>query len=355
MMEAGINSLAHEPRCRSMPLCVAHRKILLQLLIAPRSDASGAVTGDVECSPSIGDGTAKFAAIVEPLCEFAGRVAVAAMGQCLGDIRATVPIRRTIYVRLVSTVRVVKERPRRQEPALIEREPQRALRHSVVHGREAEQIGLDRKSVVVAQMGKAVIGKGRVEVLALVVDALVNGVQEIRIAPVANSGLFVRCDVRRINRPEWEMEGVATRERPPALCRMAYCAICRDRKISPAGDRIDLAEISGRPGGIHSRIGGEGNAPAPGKVHRPGLVERPDGNAYPDGCKNSGDRPEAAGFHERAQTAHACLLPAKMSRSIGSFRSLIPVAAAIALQTAGGAAVVPVSPIPPGSSSFRIR
>src|SRR5712671_5549332 len=104
MMEAGINSLAHEPRCRSMPLCVAHRKILLHFLVPPRSDAGDAITGDIECSPPIGDGTAKFAAVVEPLCQVAGRVAVAAMGQCLGDICTTVPIRRAIHVRFESTV-----------------------------------------------------------------------------------------------------------------------------------------------------------------------------------------------------------------------------------------------------------
>ena len=57
--------------------------------------------------------------------------------------------------------------------------------------RQAEQIRLDCQGIIVGQIGKAVIGKGGVEVLAVGVNALMDGTQEVRVAPVANSGLFV--------------------------------------------------------------------------------------------------------------------------------------------------------------------
>src|SRR3546814_19073684 len=52
---------------------------------------------------------------------------------------------------------------------------------------------------------------------------------------------------------------------------------------------------------------------------------------------------------------HAGLRPASTSRSTGIRRNRIPVAAAIALAIAGGAAVVGGSPIPPGSSLLLTR
>ena len=51
-----------------------------------------------------------------------------------------------------------------------------------------------------------------------------------------------------------------------------------------------------------------------------------------------------------AETAHAGFLPARTSRSMGNRRSAMPVAAKIALRKAGGPAVAPVSPMPPGAS-----
>src|SRR5205085_3480420 len=56
-----------------------------------------------------------------------------------------------------------------------------------------------------------------------------------------------------------------------------------------------------------------------------------------------------------SEAAHACFLPASTPRSIGRWRSGIPVAAYTALQIAGGAVVAPVSPIPPGGSPLLMR
>src|SRR5258705_5138768 len=136
---------------------------------------------------------------------------------------------------------------------------------------------------------------------------------------------------------------------------MAHNAIRREGEILSARDGIGLPKLGRQTGGIRARISSQGNAPSAGEIHRARFVEHPARSAQQDGYANSRNGPETSGCQERARTAHACLLPARMSRSIGSLRNLIPVAAAIALQTAGGPAVVPVSPIPPGDSSFRIR
>src|SRR5262249_56242302 len=51
-----------------------------------------------------------------------------------------------------------------------------------------------------------------------------------------------------------------------------------------------------------------------------------------------------------APAAHAFFLPARRSRSIGSRCRAMPVAARMALRSAGGPPFAPVSPMPPGGS-----
>jgi hypothetical protein len=68
-----------------------------------------------------------------------------------------------------------------------------------------------------------------------------------------------------------------------------------------------------------------------------------------------GDRYLLAKPINAAAAAHAGFFRASTSRSTGSRRNLMPVAANSALHSAGGAAVVPVSPIPPGASPLLMR
>src|SRR6516165_7231814 len=84
---------------------------------------------------------------------------------------------------------------------------------------------------------------------------------------------------------------------------------------------------------------------AAGKGHRAGNEGAPE----IDADRNQDDRGDDNGGSTVAHGAYA-LLTASAARSTGSRRSATPVAALIALRSAGGPAVAPVSPMPPGSS-----
>src|SRR5258706_8574292 len=146
------------------------------------------------------------------------------------------------------------------------------------------------------------------------------------------------------------MEGKAAGEGPAARCGVAWSTIGSDREISSPRDEAGLAQLGRHAGGIRARIHRQGNAPPAGEIHRAGLEKHPARDHQYDRGNDGGGEQKSSAY--RTCRAHADFLPAKISRSIGSLRSLIPVAAKMALQTAGGAAVVPVSPIPPGASSL---
>src|SRR5258706_13590441 len=87
---------------------------------------------------------------------------------------------------------------------------------------------------------------------------------------------------------------------------------------------------------------------AAGELHwlRPG--------SYPAQDSQTDDDDRRDRDQEDAAQVHASFLPARTSRSMGSRRRRLPVAAKMALARAGGPATVPVSPMAPRASPLGI-
>ena len=66
---------------------------------------------------------------------------------------------------------------------------------SLGHGRQCEDIGLERPHIVVRHIGEGRIGKYREIVAAVGRDAVSHGADEIVIRPGADTMIFVRRDI----------------------------------------------------------------------------------------------------------------------------------------------------------------
>src|ERR1700677_3619034 len=96
--------------------------------------------------------------------------------------------------------------------------------------------------------------------------------------------------------------------------------------------------------------------PPPRESHRTGLGDEGEPGDQPDAHEyRNADESIARATTHMDQLRQGAFLPASTSRSTGSRRSAMPVAAYRALRNAGGPAVVPVSPMPPGGSPLAIR
>src|SRR5699024_8017537 len=100
----------------------------------------------------------------------------------------------------------VQQVPELDQKAQVEREGEIVRRYLVDNRLQAEQIGLDGQRVFDAELGIRGVRERRVQPLAVLAHALVQGAYEIRIAPAADAGCRVRCDIGRINRTERRME-----------------------------------------------------------------------------------------------------------------------------------------------------
>ena len=87
------------------------------------------------------------------------------------------------------------------------------------------------------------------------------------IGPIADPGLLVRRDVRRIERAERQLEGEAPRERLAALCGMAADAVGGASEIFATRHQVGSCNTRGRAGGIAATISRQINPRAAGKVH----------------------------------------------------------------------------------------
>ncbi len=126
---------------------------------------------------------------------------------------------------------------------MIERSLELVRRRRLLHRRDGREILADREDILVREIGVRGVRECRVQVLALVVDALVHGPEELRIAPAADAALLVRGDVRGIKSAEVGDERTAARERLAVLGRMAGLAISRLREVAPARYGIGIGEV----------------------------------------------------------------------------------------------------------------
>jgi hypothetical protein len=125
---------------------------------------------------------------------------------------------------------------------------------------------------------------------------------------------------------------------------MASHAISSLRQILPPLDDAQLAERARDAGGIACFIVRQRYFLAIRKRHRSRTADDPNGCSQPHHSNRDNTSKNAA--HNPAHD----FFPAIKVRSIGHRRKATPAAASMALRSAGGPAVAPVSPMPPGAS-----
>ena len=95
-----------------------------------------------------------------------------------------------------------------------------------------------------------IVGEGGVKIIALAIDALVHGPQEGFFGPRPNTGVGVRCDVRRVDRPERRCQIETARERLAAKAGVA------DGTIAYADERLPRFHQFGGENGALGRLDG---------------------------------------------------------------------------------------------------
>jgi len=118
------------------------------------------------------------------------------------QVGAAVPLLGLLRVRLEAFVIEKQQVPQGDAPALVERKADVVLPVRLVHRFQAEQVGLDGEDVLARHQGVGGVRKGRVVVAAIRADALLHGLDELIVGPVADAGFLVRRDVGRVQRAE---------------------------------------------------------------------------------------------------------------------------------------------------------
>src|SRR5882762_979494 len=104
---------------------MTHRQVMCQVRIAPSPDAAAAIGRDVVCAPAGLDSSAEFLPVVQREEKIPWRMTLAAVTQCLGEIRAAIPLGAAVDMGLEALIGVEKHRPHAHEAALVEGKCQR--------------------------------------------------------------------------------------------------------------------------------------------------------------------------------------------------------------------------------------
>src|ERR1700683_3898607 len=119
-------------------------------------------------------------------------------------------------------------------------------------------------------------------------------------------------------------------------------------EVAAALNQGGLGELLRNTSGIAAPVVAHRDALAARKMHGAGAQHDPQ---KVDECHRSNGRHGVESETQRSRFNHHADSPAASAcRSTGSFRKRTPVAANSALASAGAAAAVPGSPIPPGAS-----
>ena len=191
----------------------------------------------------------------------------------------------------------------------------------LVHGGQAEKVGLDRQHVGVGHEGVGCVGHGRIKPRTVLADAAPHGVEEILIAVIADAGVLVGCDVGRIERAERQWESETAGIRRAARRGMTDHAISSLGEIFAAFDDVGLGEAGRNAGRIGLVIVGKRNCRAASKRQRPAGEGTP--------CEDADGHDDDGGYNKNGDAAHRgyAFFTAMAARSIGRRRRGTPVAA----------------------------
>ena len=92
------------------------------------------------------------------------------------------------------------------------------------HRCQTGQIGLDVENVFHAHVGIGGIGEGRDQIFFVPAQALLHGVDELHISPIAKTRFHIWCEVGRVKNADGRFQGLATRWHIMGIC----CAMARN-------------------------------------------------------------------------------------------------------------------------------
>ena len=164
------------------------------------------------------------------------------MRKAFDQIGAAIPFRALCAVRLPAVVAKEQQLPARDHKALIERKRQFVRTRRRMNRLPCHQIGIERPVIVVRDVGEMIVGKGRVEMPAVAVDAGPHRAAERGFRPAADAGLRVRRDIRGIDGAERRRHRQAAGKGFAAAHGMTVAAIAgRCERASP----LDQSRVEG--------------------------------------------------------------------------------------------------------------
>ena len=133
--------------------------------------------------------------------------------------------------------------PARDRDALVERKGKLVRAGRRVDRLPRHQKGIERAVILIADIGEVVVGKGRIEVLAVAIDAGAHGAPERRFRPAADAGLRIRRDIRGIDRAERRRHRKAAGKVLAAAHGMTIVAIADRRQLAAAFDERGVERL----------------------------------------------------------------------------------------------------------------
>ena len=162
------------------------------------------------------------------------------MAEAFDQIGAAIPCLGFGRVGLKYAGLVEQRIPSRHQRAQVERKRQRILRRLRAHRRLRHQIGIERLHVGVGGPGEMRVGKRRIEMPAVAMNALAHRAFEGGIGPRADSGFDIGRDVGRVDRAE------RRRQRLAAGVEDAVRRGVADRAVAERGELLAARDGRGR-------------------------------------------------------------------------------------------------------------
>jgi hypothetical protein len=215
-------------------------QVLDDLVLAPRAEARALVAVEAHGVPTFPLAALEPVLLLHGAQDVLGAVACRAVPGPLDEIRPPVPLLRFLRVRLEGPGLEEQRVPTGHRLAHAERPRELRLLRLLAHRPEGIEVGLDGEHVVARHLREPRIGKRRVEVLALVVDPLVHRAVELLVGPVADAGLAVGRDVRRVDDPERRGDRAVAGEGLAPVVGVAGGAIAGVDEVAAA---LDLAVV----------------------------------------------------------------------------------------------------------------
>ena len=162
------------------------------------------------------------------------------MREPLDQIGAAIPFRALGAVRLVGAAMQEQELPAGDQDAVIERKGKLVFARRRADRLPRHQVSVKRAIILIADIGEMIVGKCRVEMPAVAIDARAHGAAERGFGPSADPGLWIGRDIGGKDRAERCRHRQAAGKILAAAHGVAIAAISDRRKLAAALDQTGI-------------------------------------------------------------------------------------------------------------------